>query len=413
MCPFAMENGPMEESRYCTVPRGELTSRIKRLKRRLQRQGIDLALIRQNADLYYFTGTVQDGHLLVPAKGDPLFCVWRAYERAKVEVAHLDLCHIKSFSEFSETVSALGLSKGIDVLGLELDSIPASLFLFYRDELWPNAHVRDLSPIIRDIRKIKSPWEVSCIQEACRQSWSALSRVPMFLEDGITELELAAKVEAEMRKRGHPGLLRMRLWNQEIGMGQIVSGNSGLMPSWTMTPVGGSGPASAFGMGAGHRKIHRGEPVSIDIGGWHCGYCCDQTRLFVLGTPSKGLEEGFRFVREVMDVLEQQLRPGVEAGVLYQMAIDMADRSGFGQIFMGRGESRVPFVGHGLGIELDEFPFISKANSMRLEPGMVIALEPKLLLEGIGVVGIEDTYLITQDGSRRLTIGPQRLQVVP
>ncbi len=389
--------------------------RIDALRARMAEDGIDMVLLRQNADLFYFTGTVQDAHLLVPSSGQPLFLVWRSFERAVQEspLAKRGLVHpLKGLSHFREIVRDMGVGSG-SVVGLEMDVLPAALFLFYSHKVWPGAEFVDISPVVRLLRSVKDEQEKKCIMQACRQAHLALEKVTGFVKRGMTELELASLIEAELRRQGHCGLMRMRIWNQEMGMDQVVSGESALLSSWTNTPVGGRGPYPAFGMGASFKKIRDKEVVSVDLGGWYQGYCCDITRPFFVGDPPGAVLDAFRLVKELITLLESRIEPGAVAGEIYGMARDFMAKAGMSDNFMGQGKSRVPFVGHGLGIELDEFPFFSRGNKMVLEPGMVFALEPKIILPEFGVVGLEDTYLLEEDGCVRLTLGEQDLAVIP
>ena len=375
---------------------------------------IGLALIRQNADLFYFTGTIQDGHLVIPHTGSPCFFVWRSYKRALEEspLARLGWVQpLNGLSHFVQLVKEAGLDSQ-KVVGLEFDVLPAGFFRFYSQKVWPDARFKDISPLIRRIRSIKDESEIESIKAACQQAYHAIKRVPSFLEKAETELELAAMVEAELRKRGHCGLMRMRIWNQEMGMDQVVSGPNATFPSWTNTPVGGLGPHPAFGMGASSKKIGRDVLVSVDLGGWYNGYMCDTTRPFFIGSPPAEVLDVFKVVKKLMGQLEKMLTPGTKAGSVYDHALSVMEMSGYADSFMGLGAERVSFVGHGLGIELDEYPFISKGNDMVLKKGMVVALEPKIILPDYGVVGLEDTYVIGEKGATRLTLGEQELKVI-
>ncbi len=395
------------------TPASEIFDRIGRFQGYLKELGIELALLRQNADLYYFTGTVQDGHLFIPAQGEPLFLVWRAFERA-VEEAALGRKYIEPLPGLSSLKGILK-AKGLgdpETIGLELDCLPASLYLYYSQKLWPSAKFLDATHAIRITRAIKSPWEIERIKGACNQAATVTALVPGMLRSDIGELELAAQIEAVMRRLGHPGYIRMRGWNQECGIGQILSGPEGAMPSWTNTPGGGAGTSPAYGQGAGWRTIRPHEPVSVDVGGSINGYLCDQTRLFCInGLPSR-LLDAYDAVLEVHYGIEERLVPGAACSSIYEWALDRMDALGYGQNFMGTGRNRVVFVGHGLGIEIDEYPFISRDNNMILSQGMVVAVEPKLIFGSYGLIGIEDTYLITDKGAERLTVSPQGLVVV-
>lgn len=389
----------------------EIEGRIKAFQNILCEKGIDLALIRQNADLFYLTGTVQDGHLIVPADGEPVFLVWRVFERARTE-SPLSLQYpLNSLKKLPSLLNDLGLPEP-RTIGLETDVLPASLYRFYTEQLWNHAIPEDISGILRHLRRIKSPYEIDCISGACRQVYNALMIVPEVLTEGVSELELSAAIEAELRKRGHCGLLRMRLWNQEMGMGQVVSGSNAAIPSWTNTPIGGRGPHPAFGMGASSKHIKRLEPVNIDIGGWYRGYCCDQTRLFSIGPPPDEIKRGFSAAKDILKMLEKEMKPGVSCGDIYDVSVKYADNQGLSDHFMGYKTSQVRFVGHGLGVELDEYPFIAKGNNMVLETDMIVALEPKFIFPGLGAAGVENTYRVTKDGLEQLTLSPEDMIIL-
>lgn len=378
----------------------------------MQAHGVELALIRQNADLYYFTGTVQDGHLFIPVQGDPLFLVWRVYSRAKEESPLENVIRLRGFRELPAHLREQDMLSPASV-GLEMDVLPAGLFLFYTKELWPKAQPKDISRLIRTTRAVKSAWEVDQIRAACRQVRQVLDLVPGIIRPGMSSLELSARIECELRERGHPGYIRMRSWNQELGMGQVLAGPEGAVPAWTNTPAGGPGTSLAYGMGAGPHRIRTGEPVSVDLGGCINGYCCDQTRLFVCGSKVPGpLRDTYERLLEVHHHVEERLLPGRPSREIYESAVEKARSLGLGDWFMGNGPDKVGFIGHGLGVEIDEFPFLAKRGDMTLQEGMVIAVEPKLLIPDTGLIGVEDTYLVTKMRSTRLTIGDRRIMTL-
>ena len=104
--------------------------------------------------------------------------------------------------------------------------------------------------------------------------------------------------------------------------------------------------------------------------------------------------------------------PGIPAGHVYDMAMAFVEDSGYGSFFMGAEKQRIRFIGHGVGLELDEYPFLAKGQQLRLHENMVIALEPKLVFPGKGVVGVENTHVVTPDGLRPLTTYPQEIEIL-
>ncbi len=392
------------------VPTKEIENRIERFQHLLRSHGISLALVRQNADIYYFSGTVQDAHLFIPAQGEPLMMVWRSYDRAVQESPLERIMPLDGLSMLHRALNQAGINP--DNLGLEMDVLPAFFYNYYKNRSWPGIKTYDITPLIRQVRAIKSRWELERIRAACRQVADALEIVPSILREGLNELELAAQVEHRLRQAGHPGYSRMRGWNQELGYGQFLCGPAGATPSWTNTPGGGRGVNPAFGINATDRAIRKNEPVNIDLGGSVDGYLSDQTRLFCVGSLPASLKKAFDAVLTLQLEIETMLRPDEISGAIYDYALDFMCRLDYQAHFMGTGRDQVPFVGHGLGIEIDEYPFLSKGNNMILEPGMVVAVEPKLIFPGEGMVGIEDTYLITDNGAERLTLSPRELQQI-
>ncbi len=385
----------------------ELSSRINGLKRLLKSHNIDLALIRQNADLYYFSGTVQDSHLLIPVDCDPILLVWRVYERALLESSLDKKYHLPSFSKLPDFLRRFSLDKALTI-GLELDTMPAKHFFIYK-KLWPKAKFLDISELIRQLRAVKSKWEINQIKASCVQIKEVIDKVPSVIKEGISELELHSFICGELQKKGHPGFFRMRAWNQELLFGQVLAGSSGNVASWTLTPAGGVGLGPAYGVSASRRRISKGEPILVDFGGWVNGYLCDQSRMFVLGKASDKIKYYFNWIVELHKKIELLLKPGTLCGQLYDFSFKEAEKIGVEKYFMGPLGNQVRFIGHGLGIELDEYPFISKGNKMILKESMVVAIEPKVCIPDIGLIGIEDTYLITEKGAERLTLSPQEL----
>jgi Xaa-Pro aminopeptidase len=201
----------------------------------------------------------------------------------------------------------------------------------------------------------------------------------------------------------------MRGWNQEMTYAHVLSGDSGSVVSFLNSPHGGSGNTPAMAQGASSRRIRKNEPVGIDYGVGINGYLADQFRTFVIGSLPSDLEKAHRCSGQIHDLFAREARPGVSCAHLYTMARDFAVRAGLGEYFMGHGEGQVRFIGHGFGLEIDEFPVIAPGFEEALAPGMVLALEPKFVFPGKGVVGMEDDYLVTQSGVERLTLTGQTL----
>jgi Xaa-Pro aminopeptidase len=383
------------------VPGPELALRIAQFQDGLRADGIDAALILQKADLFYLSGTAQDGVLCVPARGEPILMVRKSLNRAKRESSLPDIRPMGGTGDLLFAMAERNLSRPA-VLGLEMDVLPAALYLGFRRR-FPEAKIVDVSTRLREGRAVKSPYEIGRLREAGRRADQVLARVAEQIEPGITELALAGRVESLARELGHPGLVRMRRWGSEIFYGHLMAGETAAEPSFLASPTGGAGTGPAVPQSASPRPIEPGEPILVDYVFVWDGYIADQTRVFVLGEPPADLQAAHEAMREVQAALQKAGRPGAVAGDLYQLAVDEAQRLGFGEFFMGSGDDRISFVGHGVGLELDEFPFIARGQTRLLEAGMAIALEPKQIIPGKGVVGIENTHVVGPEGLTPLT----------
>jgi Xaa-Pro aminopeptidase len=296
-------------------------------------------------------------------------------------------------------------------LGLELDVMPVG-FWQRLQKIFPHRPAQDISPLIRKQRMLKSAYEINQMRRAARILDQALEDVPALLKPGITEMEVAAALEYRLRLLGHQGLVRIRTWNLELFFGHILSGVSGVEAAYTDTPSGGPGFTPAFPQGAGNKKLAVGEPISIDLFSCVNGYVVDQTRMYALESLPERAWEAFRVIEDLYRIFTDLARPGVMAGDIYRRLWQEVNDRGFGECFMGRGPDRVSFLGHGLGLEADEYPLLTARFPYPLEADMVLAFEPKIFLPGIGMIGLEDTGRITPEGVEWLTVTPREVKVI-
>jgi len=393
-----------------TVPRSEIARRVGALQAQLARKGLDAAMILQTADLFYFAGTIQQSHLWVPLQGEPLLLVRKDLARARAESPLEQIAAMGSPKEIPSLLTAHGLGAPKS-LGLELDVLPANLYLAY-GRIFQGAGLSDISPEIRLLRAVKSDWEIGMIRQAAKLADQLATAVPELLREGMSEIELAGRVEARARALGHQGIVRMRMWGSELFYGHLMAGPSAAVPSFLASPTGGPGVGPAVAQGPGMRPIGRHEPILVDYVFVFNGYLADHTRIFSLGRLPADLEQAHAAMLILQTEVTAAARPGVPSGRLYEVARESAARQGYEAFFMGADQRRVRFVGHGIGLELDEFPFLAQGQELPLQSGMVFALEPKLVFPNRGVVGIENTHLVTAGGVEQLTRLDEQIMVV-
>ncbi len=385
--------------------------------------GLDGLLILQLIDRYYYTGTLQEGILWLPADGPARFWVRRSLSRARQESPLDDIRPLPAGSpELGRELRAIIPASGR--IGLELDILPVNLATRIENLLPDTTRVTDGSPLMRRQRAIKSDYEINLIRQAAAVMDTVMAKTPELMTPGISEFELLSQLDLAARRMGHLGIIRMRGWNSEILLGHILSGPDATRRGYLDAPTNGLGLSPAFSQGASRNRIQPGVPVSIDFMVNYEGYMADMTRVLCLGELPAGYQRIHQELVALQQALATALVPGKTGGELYEFALELVHDLGLEPYFMGHGRDRVSFIGHGIGLEVDEFPFITRNNPMPLSPGMVVALEPKLILPPghrapaphsdlpPGVVSIEDTFLITEGEAIRLTLSPQTARTI-
>jgi Xaa-Pro aminopeptidase len=383
------------------TPREEIENRLTRLRKGMEKKGIEAFLVVQKMDCYYLSGTTQDGLLFVPLEGKPLLMVRRELERARVESP---LEEVVGFKSTRELPSLIGDHWGRlpQTLGLELDVLPVRETFRYQD-LFPGTSFMDASPVLRDIRKIKSPFEIELMKVAGDIGKKVYQEGREILQEGMTEIEFGGLLEAAAKRYGHEGLLRVRSLNYEAYTWHVLSGPSGGIVSQSDSPMGGLGLSPAFPVGASLRVVRAHEPILVDFGTCYHGYQVDETRMFSIGEMDKKFIDAYNACREIHDAVLEETRPGADCEAIFQKTLRLAKKLGYSDSYLGPPGLQTRFIAHGVGLELNEFPFLAQGQSYPLEEGMTFAVEPKIVFPGEGSVGLENTVLVTQDGYEILT----------
>lgn len=394
------------------TPTTELEYRCKKLQEYMAAAGLDAVIIVQNADLFYFTGTVQNGNLYIPVLGQPLFMVRKDAARARMESGLKEVIPFGSLKDIPGILRQYGYPEPKRI-GLELDVLPVLFFERYL-KVYPNAEYCDATPLIRKVRMIKSHYEIHLMKDAADQLDVVYRRACEVVREGMTDIELAAELEYTARKSGHQGMVRMRGFNSETFFGHVFSGSDSSVPSYSDTPLGGLGVNTSFGQGAGLKRIERNEAILVDLAGCVDGYLIDQTRILAIGGLSDRLRRAYDDMLKVQELMMEIAVAGAGWSSVYDQCLALAVNMGYADSFMGAKGSQVSFIGHGIGVEIDELPLIARGfDDMFLEVGMAFAFEPKVVFPGEGAVGIENTFYISNEGLKQLTYSSQELFVLP
>jgi Xaa-Pro aminopeptidase len=400
----------MEHSNSQLVPAKEVQRRILSLQAKLGNCNLSGSLILDAIHIFYYSGTMQNGTLFIPAAGDPIFFIRRSLEKAKIESSIKNLIKFKRFKEIPPVLDIYGY----DFPRLGIDECTTPLYLFNMlKETFPNTTFTDISFVLTEIRAVKSAYEIAQIKEAGERHEAVYSAIPHMLREGITEWELGSAIICKMLKLGSMGVARMARFNSEAFGGNICFGESGNAPCAFDGPGGLVGRSPAFPLLGGNRRLKREDIIYIDTAFGYNGYYTDKTRIFSLGKPKPEVLDAHNICLAIQESIRTMLKPGIRLSEIFERIYDkIVLPSHFEPNFMGFGENRVQFLGHGIGLVIDEFPAIAKKIDYPLKENMVIAVEPKKGLEGIGLVGVENTFLVTPDGGQRLTPGSDEITIL-
>ena len=386
------------------VPAEEINSRIKRIQELLLKKEIDGLFIVQRVDLFYFTGTAQNGVLYIPSEGEPLLSIIKYMPRALKESPIKNIVEMESVREVRGLIGD-SYGKTPHILGLEFDVMPVKDFNYYKTFL-PAREFVDVSPLIHQTRMIKSEWEIEQMQRTAGLSRKTFEYMRSAIRPGLTEMEFAGMFETFARKHGHGALLRVRNYQTEGYPWHILSGKSGGMVGLLDAPASGAGTSAAFPCGGGNKLLSPDEPIMIDFGTVLNGYHMDETRMFAIDSmPDKALKASQAAI-EIHDELLEKTKPGVTVSELFQISLSRAKKMGYEDSFLGPRGYKVTFVGHGIGLELVEHPIVAKGRDYILEPGVTFSLEPKMVFENEFATGIESVFLVTETGCRLISKVP-------
>jgi len=383
------------------VPSSELGDRMHRFRMQMDKDHPEWehAVVFSKINLYYFTGTMQDGLLFIPRDNDAVFWVRRSYERAIDESLFPDIRQMGSFRDAAAVHAHLS-----DTIYLETEVVPVALLGRFQ-KYFPCFDVLSLDKQIATIRSLKSSYEISLTEQSGRIHQHVLEEsVPDMLIEGMSEAAFVTQLYSVMIEEGHHGVSRFGMFDTEMIVGQIGFGESSIYPTCFNGPGGCYGMSSAVPIiGSRERRLKKGDLVFVDVGCGVDGYHTDKTMTYMYGRslPDDVIAIHHQCV-DIQNEIASLLKPGIAPSEIYDTIMQDLDPA-FLHNFMGFGTRQVKFLGHGVGLQIDEIPIIARGFDEPLQEGMVMALEPKKGIFGVGMVGIENTFLITPSGGRCIT----------
>lgn len=383
------------------VPLSELNARMQKFRKRMYEVDPNwrMVVIFSKVNQYYFTGTMQDGMLLVPRDSEAEYWVRRSYERALDESMFPGIHAMDSYRDAAQSVEHFSPE-----IYLETEVVPIAMMQRFQ-KYFPFESVKSADGVIATVRAVKSEYELELMKKSGKIHQKVMEeRIPQILREGMSEAELATEMYAMLIEEGHHGLSRFGMFDTELPIGQIGFGVSSIYPTFFNGPGGnyGMSPAVPF-LGSREHKLRKGDLVFIDVGCGVDGYHTDKTMTYMFGKPLP--KEVINIHRKCVDIQNEvasMLKSGAIPAEIYKKVMDSLDAE-FLQNFMGFGNRSVKFLGHGVGLLVDETPVIAGGFKTPIQENMVFALEPKKGIPNVGMVGIENTFIVTSNGGECIT----------
>lgn len=368
----------------------ELKKRAEKFGEQLSLQNIDTAVLTSNQDLFYFTGSVQKGTVIINRSGEVSYFVKKNFLRAEREtpfsVEDWDI------GKISERISGKW-SMPFDITSLAEHA-------FYSGKLG-KGHAADCSGALALTKMIKSKTEIGLLKKAGQINKKIMEFVKTVYYPGIRDIEIQAEIESYAKKElGHQGLFWIRGSNMEASMGLVVTGTDALEPTYTDFPIGGVGLSPAVAQGASGKTVSDG--FVVDFIGSFLGYCADSTRTFFTTNPSPQISSIYSELNGLLEEIVRYIVPGKTGEEIYGFALSNVENRLWKDLFMGYSQ-KVRFIGHGIGTEVNQLPVIAPKQKIPLQNGMVIAIEPKIFIPEYGIIGLENTYILENGCLKSIT----------
>lgn len=375
----------------------ELKLRRDKIRVLMAQQEIDAALITCNVNLIYTYGRVVSGYLYLPLNAPARLFIKRPNN---IEGEHIH--PIRKPEQLPDLLKECGLPLPAKLM-LEGDELP---FTEYNRlaACFPETEVVSCgTALIRQARSVKTPIEIELFRRSGVAHAKAYEQIPSVYRVGMTDRQLSIEIERLMRLEGCLGIFRVFGQSMEIFMGSLLAGDNASAPSPYDFALGGEGLDPSLPGGVNGTLLQAGQSFMVDMGGNFYGYMGDMSRVFSVGKLPERAYAAHQVCLEIQEEVVAMAKPGAVCEDMYNKAIEIVTKAGFADYFMGVNQ-KAKFIGHGIGLEINEMPVLAPRMKQELEPGMVFALEPKIVLPGIGPVGIENSWAVTMDGLEKLTL---------
>lgn len=394
----------VDKDKLCLLSDSEQKLRCDKVRAMMRENGVDSLLVSDNANVYYLTGRVFSGYVYISTDSDePYYAVKRP-----CHLVGRRIVMIRKPEEMTRMFEGESAIRPPRRLGLEMGALSYNAVSRLM-KIFPGVEFADATPVMSAARAVKTDEEIAKIRFSGVKHRHLYERIPHLYKEGMRDIELQVEIERTARLEGCLGQFRVAGNDMELFMGNVLVGENADNPSPYDFAMGGAGMDPSLPVGADGTIIKPDLSVMVDVNGNFTGYMTDMTRCYALEPLPERAARAHQLSIDICAELARMGRPGVEAKALYERALEMATEAGMAEFFMGHRQ-HAGFVGHGVGIEINELPVIAPRSRDILAAGNVIALEPKFVIPGVGAVGIENTYRVTDPGPmERLTDAPEEI----
>lgn len=382
----------------------EINLRISKIQKELNSEDIEALLIGSNVNIYYSSGRFFRGYVLITGRGETF---WFVIKPNIIEAETNKVFLIRKPEDIPGILKKLGF-EAFSSIGLEENDLSYSDIIRLQ-KLFPEAILKNASLALKRARMVKTEWELGEMAVDGKHHVNVYRQVKDCYKPGMTDLEFQIEIERRLRLEGSLGVSRVSGNLMEINLGSVITGENADNPSPYEFTMGGKGMHPVLPVGASNESIEEHHPVMIDMNGAFNGYQTDMTRVWCLGEVSELAQKAHDCSIEILRCLEKLSVPGTPVSSLYQTAMEIVENHNLKEYFMGHN-SQVGFIGHGVGIELNELPVLNAKSKDILLENMTIAIEPKFVIPHVGAVGVENTYVVKKEGLENLTVFPEEIQ---
>lgn len=387
-----------------TLPLYEAASRLKKVQQTITAMQADACIITSSVNQYWLCGFIFDGFLFISPESNPVLFVKRPSSISDERVKW-----IRKPEQIPDLLQESGLHLPKRIL-IEADILSYNAATRLQAAL-NMPEIGNISGELRKLRAVKSDYELEQMRESARIHAYVYQLIPSLYSEGMTDLELQIEIERQMRLHGSLGIFRSFGENMDIFMGSMLAGDNAQTASPYDYALGGAGISPILPLGANGMLLKPGTTLMVDMAGNYRPWMDDMTRTFAIEYAPDIAYKAHQVSIDIHNAIIKSFRAGTLCSALYLLAEEIVKENNLESYFMGTVQ-QARFVGHGVGLEINEPPVLTPHSKEVLEPGMAFALEPKFVLPGIGAVGIENTYIVHESGFENITLCEEKIVVL-